>query len=247
MVWLVASSPTDKHLVDGASWQEALDAALATVQPAHAADRVIVELRADGVVQAIDPVTGTRLLLRRASDEDPPDYLVDEGAPRHRLEEVSLRPGLEVVARAKTEQVALEAAVRWLMVAMGVEAGSVLMPNANGDLEFKVAIGPHVTDLKDFRIEPGWGIAGSVAATGRAMVVHNVSTSKVHLHAMDKEVGYAPKAVLAAPIRRGNTILGVIELLNREDRFAVGDVDVACEIGAALATRLSQLWSAEES
>ena len=75
------------------------------------------------------------------------------------------------------------------------------------------------------RLPPGEGIAGWVAKNRRATIVNDAQADDRFYPALDRELGFKTHSVLAAPIIGGGRVLGVIEMLNKQNDklFSVGD------------------------
>ncbi|VDQ10661.1 unnamed protein product [Trichobilharzia regenti] len=67
------------------------------------------------------------------------------------------------------------------------------------------------------RISVNEGIAGYVAKTGESIRVDDVSGDPRFCDRFDVTCGYKTKSLLAVPIFGGKVILGVVELLNKEE------------------------------
>lgn len=67
------------------------------------------------------------------------------------------------------------------------------------------------------RLPPGEGIAGWVAKNRRATIVNDAQVDDRFYPAVDNELGFRTQSVLAAPIIGGGRVLGVIEVLNKND------------------------------
>ncbi len=75
------------------------------------------------------------------------------------------------------------------------------------------------------RIPQGHGIASWVVENRRATIVNNVQMDDRFDDHLDQELDFHTQAVLAAPIIGGGKVLGVIELLNKENAklFSISD------------------------
>jgi GAF domain-containing protein len=75
------------------------------------------------------------------------------------------------------------------------------------------------------RLPPGEGIAGWVAKNRRATIVNDAQADDRFYPAVDNEFDFRTQSVLAAPIIGGGRLLGVIEVLNKNDGklFTMGD------------------------
>lgn len=98
------------------------------------------------------------------------------------------------------------------------DAGSLLMidPETH-ELEFKVAIGADTEGLLGTRLEPGTGLVGTVADRGEPLIVNDTNRDPRWYSGVDDEVGTNTTTVIAAPLRGGGGIIGVLEVLNKRD------------------------------
>lgn len=95
------------------------------------------------------------------------------------------------------------------------EAGSLLL-TAEDDptkLEFHVVIGG-AEDLLKTRIPSDKGIAGQVIKTGKAVIVNNLSETRANQMVTDT---YKTQSLLAVPLTAKDTVIGVLEVLNKRD------------------------------
>jgi GAF domain-containing protein len=68
------------------------------------------------------------------------------------------------------------------------------------------------------------GIAGWVATTGQPLAVDDLEQDQRFAASFASSIGYAPQAILAAPIELDDRVLGVIEVLDRDGgRAGAGD------------------------
>lgn len=67
------------------------------------------------------------------------------------------------------------------------------------------------------RLPPGGGIGGWVVETEKAVIVNDVQSDERFYPAIDEEFGFKTRSMLAAPIIGGGQMLGVIEVLNKQD------------------------------
>lgn len=127
--------------------------------------------------------------------------------------------------------------------ATGAEASSYLEFDAGTDLlTFKVARNNGVTqDLAKLlegkvTLRKGEGIAGRVVETGEARMVHDVATTKRFSSRVDEATGYHTRSVLCVPVMHMDEILGVIQVLNPQNKSTFDDSDQAVlQIFASLA------------
>ncbi len=126
-----------------------------------------------------------------------------------------------------------------------VEAGSVLR-FVDGELAFMVALGEKAEHVKPFRLKRGQGIAGWVAETGENLIVHDVHKDSRYYPGVEKATGFVTKSILAVPMKSGDEIIGVIELINKVGgRFTKKDLELIEAISsfAAVALEHARLYS----
>lgn len=95
---------------------------------------------------------------------------------------------------------------------------SLLLLDENTDeLHFEVAVGKVSERIKDIRIKKGEGIAGWVALHGEPLLVPDVHQDPRFLRAVDKASNFATESIIAVPMKIKDKVLGVIELINKEE------------------------------
>ncbi|MFC1961401.1 GAF domain-containing protein, partial [Chloroflexota bacterium] len=98
------------------------------------------------------------------------------------------------------------------------DAGSLLMIDPETqELEFKVVIGDDTGELLGIRLPPGTGLVGTVADRGEPIVVNDTTRDPRWFSGVDDEVGSRTTTLIAAPLRGGSGVLGVLEVLNKQD------------------------------
>jgi diguanylate cyclase (GGDEF)-like protein len=99
-----------------------------------------------------------------------------------------------------------------------------LDPNTN-ELFFVVAKGINEEQIKDIRLKPGEGIAGSVVQQGMPIFVPDTSEDSRFTDKVDRITGFKTRSVIAVPLIYRDTVYGVIELVNRSsgDIFSEDD------------------------
>ncbi len=114
------------------------------------------------------------------------------------------------------------------------------------ELFFRVVRGSAAGAIRDLRIPVGVGIAGSVAQSGEAEVVNDVTADPRWQG--DASDDFQTRAILAVPLRAQGKVIGVVQLLNPvgRDRFTAGDLWRMGQFAAILAPTLqnARLWSA---
>lgn len=67
------------------------------------------------------------------------------------------------------------------------------------------------------RLPAGGGIGGWVVENEKSVIVNDVQSDERFYPAIDEEFGFKTRSMLAAPIIGGGSVLGVIEVLNKQD------------------------------
>jgi len=106
-------------------------------------------------------------------------------------------------------------------------AASILLVNESERmLEFKVAYGASNRELVGQKFPLDKGIAGYVAMTGQPLSISNVRQDARFNQDFAKSTGYVPNSILAMPLKSGERVLGVMEVLDKIDAAAFGIRDM---------------------
>jgi len=93
----------------------------------------------------------------------------------------------------------------------------LLLDRKSEQLVFRVAVGKAGDKLVGVRIPAYEGIAGWVVTHGHELIVEDVSTDSRFSERMDAMTGFRTESIVAVPLRSGNKVFGVIELINKCD------------------------------
>jgi diguanylate cyclase (GGDEF)-like protein len=85
-----------------------------------------------------------------------------------------------------------------------------------GKLYFNISEGIDSEAVKHIRINPGEGVAGKVAQTGKSIYVADTSLDSQFSDKIDKITGFKTKSIIAVPITFCDKVYGVIEIINRD-------------------------------
>jgi len=85
------------------------------------------------------------------------------------------------------------------------------------ELYFEVVVGLDKQSLTDIRIKLGEGIAGTVALTGKPILVPDVRQDSRFSNRVDNLTGFVTRSVICLPLRMRGSVIGVIEVVNPED------------------------------
>jgi diguanylate cyclase (GGDEF)-like protein len=123
---------------------------------------------------------------------------------------------LRGVASSLDSQKVYQSTLAKFSAIMNAERSSLMILNEQSDeLTLEAALGAHSESLGPVRVKVGEGIAGTVLATGNAIVVRDVDTdARV---AGVRRGGYKGRSFISYPISLGERKVGVINLTDRTD------------------------------
>jgi len=102
---------------------------------------------------------------------------------------------------------------------MNADASSLmLIDEKTNELVYQVALGAVGEKLKqEFRLKMGQGIAGTVAQEGKPLLLDDVYTHPKFHRAHDDATGYRTRSMITVPLKVGERITGVAQVINRLD------------------------------
>ncbi|MHB1021839.1 MAG: sensor domain-containing diguanylate cyclase [Acidobacteriaceae bacterium] len=145
------------------------------------------------------------------------------------------------VARALTSTLELNNILHSIMDQMaqffGPETWSLMMVDeAKNELNYAIAVGENADEMRKMHIPMGTGIAGWVAANGSPLIVPDVAKDPRYASFLRDNPGTQLQSIACLPIRSGEKILGVIQLLNyKQDLLqenAISFLYVLCDFAA---------------
>ena len=132
--------------------------------------------------------------------------------------------------------------------ALRAERGTIFLNDPHsGELFSRIAMGSGLT--QEIRFPNHQGIAGSVFAEGKALIIPDAYADPRFNREVDKRTGYRTRNILAAPIRdRERRIVGVIQILNKkaDESFTGSDLSLLEAMGAQAASALVKAHLFEE-
>lgn len=128
------------------------------------------------------------------------------------------------------------------------QAGSLLLVDeVTNELIFKVVSGPASEQLLNKRLPPGVGIVGTVAQTGKPLIINDAKGDPRHYAAIDQKTLLVTQSLLCVPLINQERIIGVLEVMNKLDGtlFDSSDCDLltAFAIQSAIALGNAKLYS----
>lgn len=125
----------------------------------------------------------------------------------------------------------------------------LLVDAAKGELVFARVNGRAADALTGTRIPLGEGIAGWVAQRGANAIVEKPSLDARWSDRLDVLIGFKTESIVAVPLRSGDKVFGVIELLNRLDgkSFSAYDMRVLSTIADFAAIAVEKAYYLAEA
>ena len=102
-----------------------------------------------------------------------------------------------------------------------------LLSDDDSELLYTVAAGAGAQDVTGMRIPASQGIAGWVVQSGQPIAISDVAGDPRFSRQVAEQTGYVPQAILAVPVQAGQRMLGVISLLDRDERRPGAEQDMA--------------------
>lgn len=87
-----------------------------------------------------------------------------------------------------------------------------------GELSFAVVVGVASEAVKDIRLKPGEGIAGTVVQTGEPIFIPEVDKDPRFCDRVDSLTGFDTRSIIAQPLIVRGEVIGVFEVINVEDQ-----------------------------
>ncbi len=121
------------------------------------------------------------------------------------------------------------------------DAGTIALLTAGGDaLELKTVLGPAADRLRGARLELGQGLIGWAVAYRQAAIVNHAEADPRHAADFARDHGLQPHTLMVAPVFSGDTVVGGVEIIDKQGRARFDDVDlkllvlIAGQLGSAI-------------
>lgn len=131
----------------------------------------------------------------------------------------------------------LRATIKGIREILRVEAGSLVLVDAEADrLVFRTTFSPEQGWMSGRTIQPGEGIVGYVVRTGEPQLVNDVARDPHFSPEADEEPGIVAHAILCAPLKIHERVLGAIEVINKiGGEFTGEDLELLQAMAASVA------------
>lgn len=131
--------------------------------------------------------------------------------------------------------------IRQIQSSWNIDAASIwLLDEANQSLRLLANAGTPDARLSDIEVPLGAGFVGHVAQSGTWIYTNNVAEHELHYRQVDRQTGFTTKSLLCVPLLFRNKVVGVMQLLNKQDGdFDDLDVERALSIATAVAIAIT--------
>jgi len=110
---------------------------------------------------------------------------------------------------------------------MDAKASSLLLLDRKTQkLYFKVATGAKGTDIKQFEIDLGQGIAGYVAQSGEPLLIPDVAKDPRWYKEISESIGFKTQSIACVPMKINGETIGVVEIIDKADGSSIRDEDL---------------------
>ncbi|MBI5030444.1 MAG: GAF domain-containing protein [Chloroflexi bacterium] len=120
----------------------------------------------------------------------------------------------------------------------------------NNELVFAAVQGENADKLRGQHMPANTGIAGDVLHTGKPIYASAEQVRARAYHQFEQQTGYIPQTILAAPLRLGKPIIGVIEVVeSKPNAFTPSDLqtlDAAANWAAIAVANAHHIFPANE-
>jgi GAF domain-containing protein len=127
-------------------------------------------------------------------------------------------------------------------------ASSVLLLDEDAnELVFEAVVGEGEETLLGQRFPAGTGVAGWVLATRTPLVIEDVGRDPRFAKDVAEDTGYVPEGLMAVPLLADERALGVLEVLDRQAKFTLEEMELLGLFATQAAVALDLLQRAREA
>jgi GAF domain-containing protein len=123
----------------------------------------------------------------------------------------------------------------------------LLLDESSNELVFEAVVGEGEETLLGRRFPAGTGVAGWVLATRTPLVIEDVSRDPRFAKDVAEDTGYVPEGLMAVPLLHEERALGVLEVLDRQAKFTLEEMELLGLFAAQAAIALDLLQRAREA
>jgi GAF domain-containing protein len=123
----------------------------------------------------------------------------------------------------------------------------LLLDETTSDLVFEAVVGEGEESLLGRRFPAGTGVAGWVLATRTPLVIEDVARDPRFAKDVAEGTGYVPQGLMAVPLLHDEQALGVLEVLDRQSRFTLEEMELLGLFASQAAIALDLLRRARQA
>ena len=193
----------------------------------------------------------TNLKLSKANtryyyQEDPLTRLREEGdSSKSRMSfEMELELG-KPLAKAKNIKEVLDIVMYQVGLVFEPLHWSILLKDPKTeDMVFSVVVGSSKDKLQGARLPKGEGLAGYIMEKGEALIVEDVEKDSRFSSRVDQYTGFKTRSIIGTPLKTGDKMFGVIELINKinEEKFTGKDLKILSSIAEYAAIAIERAY-----
>lgn len=132
-----------------------------------------------------------------------------------------------VMGSEQAHRALLQSIVEVARAIFAAKAASVfLLDEETNELVFEAVTGEGEDTLVGQRFPSGRGIAGWVLVTRQSIVIEDVLQDPRFATDVAESTGYVPRGLMAVPLLHDERALGVLEVLDRQAKFTLAEMDL---------------------
>jgi GAF domain-containing protein len=144
-------------------------------------------------------------------------------------DELAAAVAVGVSGSAERYRKLLESIVEVARSIFDARASSILLlEEETQELVFAAVTGEGEEELLGTRFSAGTGIAGWVLTTRMPLVIDDVQSDPRFARGVAEDTGYVPKGLMAVPLLQDDSVLGVLEVLDRpqQSKFSLAEMNL---------------------
>jgi GAF domain-containing protein len=126
-------------------------------------------------------------------------------------------------------------------------SSALLLDESANELVFEAVVGEGEESLLGRRFPAGTGVAGWVLATRTPLVLEDVERDPRFARHVAEDTGYVPQGLMAVPLLHDERALGVLEVLDRQSRFTLEEMELLGLFASQAAIALDLLQRARDA
>ena len=135
----------------------------------------------------------------------------------------------------------LDNAMKWAEEFIDAEASSVYeLEEDNNELSIRLARGEKKRAVEGLKLNVGEGIAGSVVATGKPVVIQDVRNDKRFSDKIDRLTGFKTRSIICVPLILRDRPVGALQVMNKRNSepFRQADLELLNSMAQLIAVAM---------